>query len=147
MEQDYKAKRRRWSWNSSGKAKNTILLAKLNWRFHLEKSSLWVRVLSQKYRSQGRSSRNQANQISCSLTWAAIKKGEAIFKKGSKWIVGRVCRLSLWFVKWLEKGTLRSLILDLLNKGKEKYWTQRCYQLIWLESREYFLLFSDPNPP
>ena len=108
------------------KPKNIVLLAKLNWRFHLEKSSLWVRVLSQKYRSQSRSSRNQVNPISCSLTWVAIKKEEAIFKKGSKWIAGRVCGLSLWLDKWLEKGTLRSLIFGPLSKGKEKNQTQRC---------------------
>ena len=102
------------------KPKNIVLLAKLNWRFHLEKSSLWVRVLSQKYHSQSRSSRNQVNPISCSPTWVAIKKEEAIFKKGSKWIARRVCGLSLWLDKWLEKGTLRSLILGPLNKGKEK---------------------------
>ena len=129
------------------KPKNTILLVKLNWRFHLEKSSLWVRVLSQKYHNQSRSSRNQSNPISCSPTWATFKKEEAIFKKGSKWIAGRVCELSLWFDKWLEKGTLRSLILGPLNKGKEKNQTQRCCWLLWLKSREYFLLFSNPNPP
>lgn len=33
----------------AAKPKNTALLAKLNRRFHFEKSSLWVRVLSKKY--------------------------------------------------------------------------------------------------
>ena len=32
------------------KLKNTALLAKLNWRFHSEKSFLWVKVLTNKYR-------------------------------------------------------------------------------------------------
>lgn len=32
------------------KPKDTALLAKLNWRFKTEKYSLWVRVLSHKYR-------------------------------------------------------------------------------------------------
>ena len=32
----------------AAKPKNTALLAKLNWRFNSEKSSLWVRVLSKK---------------------------------------------------------------------------------------------------
>ena len=119
-------------------------MAKLNWRFHLEKSSLWVRVFSQKYYSQSKSSRNQANPISCSPTWATIKKGEAIFKKGSKWIARRVCRLSLWFDKWLEKGTLRSLISGPLNKVKEKIRLKHVASFFGWNLENIFYSFSTP---
>ena len=39
----------------AAKPKNTALLAKLNWRFKTEKTTLWVRVLSKKYRGQKKS--------------------------------------------------------------------------------------------
>ena len=37
MEQDYKAKRRRWSWNSSGKAKKHYLIGKAQLEVPLRK--------------------------------------------------------------------------------------------------------------
>ena len=99
----------------ASKLKNTALLAKLNWRFHSEKSSLWVRVLTNKYRGQGRLPRSATAFSSCSSTWASLKKGEEIFSKGSKWIAGKNNLLSLWFDKWHKKGTFRSLIEGPLN--------------------------------
>lgn len=45
----------------AAKPKNTALLAKLNWRFHTKKSSLWVRVLSKKYRGQRGRTRSLAS--------------------------------------------------------------------------------------
>lgn len=54
------------------KGRNIALLAKLNWRFHLEGETLWARVLKNKYCSQLRvRSRNQDNlpQI-----WTSMKK-------------------------------------------------------------------------
>ena len=54
----------------AAKPKNTALLAKPNWRFNSEKSSLWVRVLSKKYLKQRRGFRTQeAYQL-------AVKKDE-----------------------------------------------------------------------
>ena len=101
------------------KPKNTAILVKLNWRFHFEKSSLWAKVLAQKYHNQRRVSRTQVNPISCSPTWTALKKGKDKFNKGSKWIASRDSELSLWFDKWLDKGMLRSLISGPLNKGEK----------------------------
>ena len=89
----------------AAKPKNTALLTKLNWRFHAEKSSLWVRVLSNKYCRQGSNPRSRIIYSSYSPTWAGLKK-EDIFSKGSKWIAGKNNLLSLWFDKWLNIGTL-----------------------------------------
>lgn len=55
----------------------------------------------------------------CSPAWAGLKKGEATLLNGSKWIAGRNSYLSVQFDKWLNKGTLQSMILGLLNKVKE----------------------------
>ena len=103
----------------AAKPKNTSLLAKLNWRFHAEKSSLCVRVLANKYRRCGRTSRSSTSFSYCSPTWAGLKKWEDIFSKGFKWLAGKDSLLSLWFDKWLNTGTLRSLISGPLNKGEE----------------------------
>ena len=106
--------------NQAAKSKNTALLAKLNWRFKTEKSALWVRVLSHKYRGQRSRPINLLKTTSCSSTWAGIKKGEDIISKGAKWVVGKDSGLSLWFDKWLTKGTLRSCISGPLNRGEDK---------------------------
>lgn len=103
----------------AAKPKNIALLAKLNWRFHTEKSSPWVRVLSNKYRGQRRRTRSSACLPTSSPTWIGLKKGEATFLNGSKWTAGRNSSLSLWFDKWMNKGTLRSQIEGPLNKGEE----------------------------
>jgi len=58
----------------AAKPKNIALLAKLNWRFHAENSSLWVRVLTNKYRRRGRTSRSSTSFSYCSPTWAGLKK-------------------------------------------------------------------------
>ena len=68
----------------AAKPKNAALLAKLNWRFKTEKSSLWVRVLSHKYRGRRRRPTNLLNPTPCSSTWSGIKKGESIVSKGAK---------------------------------------------------------------
>lgn len=52
----------------AAKPKNTAILAKLNWRFHSEKSSLWVRVLTNKYRGQRRIPRSATTFSLCSST-------------------------------------------------------------------------------
>ncbi|KAL4613797.1 hypothetical protein ACB092_07G006600 [Castanea dentata] len=103
----------------AAKVKNVSNLAKLNWRLHAEPSSLWARVLSQKYCSLRRSS-NARSFKSCSTTWSAIRKGESVFKKRAKWVVGKDNKLSLKFDKWLDRGPLRSLIAGPLNRGEEQ---------------------------
>lgn len=102
------------------KPKNTTLLAKLNWRFKTKKSSLWVKFLSHKHCGQRRSTRNLLNFPFCSIIWSVIRKGEATFAKGFKWVAGKESGLSFWIDKWMDKGTLRSLIYGLLNRGEEK---------------------------
>ena len=103
----------------AAKPKNTALLAKPNWRFNSEKSSLWARVLSHKYRPQRRNAHSPLKNASCSPCWAVLRKGKATFYRGTKWIAGSTSRLSFWEDKWLNRGPLRSLISGPLNKGEE----------------------------
>ncbi|XP_075640276.1 uncharacterized protein LOC142612031 [Castanea sativa] len=81
--------------------------------------SLWVRVLSHKYQGQRSRPINLLKTTSCSSTWAGIKKGEAVVSKGAKRVAGKDSGLSLWFDKWLDKGTLRSRISGPLNREEE----------------------------
>ena len=62
----------------AAKPKNTALLAKLNWRFHTNKSSLWVRILSSKYQGRPKSS---VALPTCSTTWAGLKKRRGYLPK------------------------------------------------------------------
>ena len=50
----------------TAKGRNTALLAKLNWRFNIEKEALWARVLRQKYCSQRRINSANADKLQCS---------------------------------------------------------------------------------
>ena len=50
----------------SAKGRNTALLAKLNWRLHVEKEALWAKVLRKKYCNQRRINLANANKLSCS---------------------------------------------------------------------------------
>lgn len=76
-------------------------------------------MLNQKYRSHRRTSNPCTRIKPCSFAWLAIRKGEPVFNKGIKWIVGRDSNLSLWHDKWMDKGTLRSQIARPLNRGEE----------------------------
>ena len=101
----------------SAKERNTALLAKLNWLFHQEKDSLWVKVLSHKYSRRRR--QPLPNPKSCSPIWAALKKGKPIFKKGIKWIASKESELSFWHDKWLSDRPIRSLIAGHFRRNED----------------------------
>ena len=103
----------------AAKAKNVALLAKLNWRLKTETNSLWAKVLNYKYKVAGRVTNAHLKPRSCSNIWSVIRKGEAMFNRGSKWVVSRDSHLSRWNDKWLDKEPLRSLISSPLNHGEE----------------------------
>ena len=94
----------------SAKGKNIALLAKLNWRFHIESDALWAKVLKYKYCTRQRVNlRNEARLLS-SLIWKGLKKGEATFKQGIKWIPGHESNLNFWSNCWSNLGSIRALI-------------------------------------
>ena len=49
-----------------------------------------------------------------------MNKGRDICVKGSKWTVGCNSSLSFWNDKWLNIGTMRSLIEGPLNRGESE---------------------------
>lgn len=96
------------------KGRNTTLLAKLNWRLHLENNALWAKVLKLKYGAgQRTNSRNEA-KLPGSPIWRGLKKGEYVFKEGMKWILGHESKLNFWRDNWLDFGPLRSIIHGLI---------------------------------
>ena len=80
----------------SAKGRNQAFLAKLNWRFRVEKDALWVKVLNNKYCSNRRLNAKNWNRFPCSRTWKAMKMGGEVFNKGIRWISVRNNNLSLW---------------------------------------------------
>ena len=103
----------------AAKGRNVALLAKLNWRFHMERGKPWAEVLRMKYCNQRRVNTINANRLPCSQTWRAMKKGMKVFTKGSKWAIGRDSTLNLWQSYWTEMGPLRHLIQGPLLRGAE----------------------------
>lgn len=74
--------------------------------------------------------------------WAAIKKGESVFKKGMKWIAGKNSELSFWYDKWLGDGMLRSLIEGPFQRGEESLLLKDIVSAQFLEFRRLVLYSS-----
>ena len=104
----------------NAKGRNLSLLAKLNWRFHSEKDSLWSKVLRSKYCNRQRLDARNPAKLPYSRLWSAMKKGEDIFRKGTRWIVGRNSELSFWFDNWCSDGPLKSLVQGPLSLEEER---------------------------
>lgn len=67
-------------------------------------------MFKMKYCNQRRRVAVNANKLPCSSIWTAMKKGRDTFNKGSRWLVGKDSRLSVWHGNWTNGGTLRELI-------------------------------------
>ena len=78
------------------KGRNTILLAKLNWRFHGEKNASWASVLRLKYCNHQQVSLRNENKLPSSRVWKGLKRGKDIFRKGIRWIPGSDSSLDFW---------------------------------------------------
>ena len=99
----------------SAKGRNLTLAAKLCWRMETSENAGWAEVLKKKYRL-----RTQNRKGSKSCVWSAIKKGQPIFDKGSKWIIGNNSLLSFWHDRWLNEGMICSLVEGPLSRGEEE---------------------------
>lgn len=49
-----------------------------------------------------------------------MKKSSNVCEKGSKWIIGSNSNLSFWHDKWLNIGSVRSLIEGPLLRGEDR---------------------------
>ena len=72
----------------TAKGRNTVLLAKLNWRFHAKDKVLWAKVLRMKYCNTQRLNSRNASKLPSSRIWKRILRGEENFKKGIRWLPG-----------------------------------------------------------
>ena len=72
----------------SARGRNQALLAKLNWRFRMEKDALWAKDLRSKYCNSRRLHARAKDKLPCSRVWKAIQKGSDVFHKGIRWIPG-----------------------------------------------------------
>ena len=85
----------------AAKGRNNSLLAKLNWRFHTEKDTLWSQVLRQKYCNNRRVNASNVNRLPYSPIWRAMKRGMDTFNKGAMWMIGRDSTLNFWLDSWM----------------------------------------------
>ena len=105
----------------SAKGRNTALLAKLNWRLHVEKEALWAKVLRHKYCNQRSNSSINANKLRCSQIWKAVKKGRGTSNEGSMWTIGMDSKLSFWWDNWTGLGPLHYMIQGPLTRGADQW--------------------------
>ena len=92
------------------KPKNLSLLAKLNWRFNMEKDKDCVKVLHLKCSNPRRIGSN---------VWARLKHGNSILRQGIKQKLGANSTLNYWYDKWLTGGTIKGLIEGPLRRNEE----------------------------
>ncbi|KAK9986296.1 hypothetical protein SO802_031247 [Lithocarpus litseifolius] len=94
----------------SAKGRNSALLAKLNWRFHIEKEAQWAKVLRFMYYTRQRVNSRSESKHSSSPIWKGLKKSEAIFKERIKCVPGHESNLNFWADYWSNRGPIRSRI-------------------------------------
>uniref|UniRef100_A0A2N9HP80 Reverse transcriptase domain-containing protein n=1 Tax=Fagus sylvatica TaxID=28930 RepID=A0A2N9HP80_FAGSY len=92
------------------KPRNIALLAKLNWRLLQEKDALWAQTILAKYSPNGVMEVNKRLHRSGSSTWRGIKKGNAVFREGIRWVVNNGQCVSFWFDKWVGEKPIREVI-------------------------------------
>jgi ribonuclease HI len=92
------------------KPRNIALLAKLNWRLLQEKDALWAQTILAKYSPNGVMEVNKRLNRSGSSTWRGIKKGNAVFREGIRWVVNNGQCVSFWFDKWVGEKPIREVI-------------------------------------
>ena len=105
----------------SAKGRNIALLAKLNWRLHVEKEALCAKVLRHKYCNQRRTSSINADKLPCSQIWKVVMKGKGTFNEGSMWTIGRDSKLNFWWDNWTGLGPLRCMIQGPLTCGADQW--------------------------
>ena len=104
----------------TAKGRNLAYLSKLNWRFHSEKDSLWAQVIRKKYMSPRRIASSNEDSLPSSRSWKAMKKGMEVFKRGTRWSLGRESSLKFWHDNWTSNGPLRSIIHGPLTREEDE---------------------------
>ena len=67
-------------------------------------------MLRLKYCNHQRLNSRNSNKLSTSRVWKSLKKGEEIFKKGTRWFPGADSNLDFWQDNWAGIGPLRQAI-------------------------------------
>ena len=98
------------------KGRNTALLAKLNWRFHIEKNAPQAKVLKFKYCTRQRINFRNKEKLPMSLVWKGMKRGKEAFNKGVKWIPGHESYLNFQSDCWSNIGPIRPHIQGPLSQ-------------------------------
>ena len=99
---------------------NRAILVKLSWRALHQKESLWVRVLSNKYKESEGYGRK-------SFVWRSIEEGQKVVRKGVRWTVVNGVDVSFWKDVWLLEKPLvdmsrREILTGELHKKVRDYW-------------------------
>ena len=103
----------------TARAKNIVLLSKLNWRMYHEKNAPCAKVLLKKYCSSSRMRSRNPDKLPSSPNWKAISLGFPIFMKGICWGVGNGHGVSAWMDNWINGDSLRGMIEGPLRQGDQ----------------------------
>ena len=127
----------------SMKDRNLAILAILCWRLASVNGSPWAAMLSAKYLTPNRMTK-EGKKLPCSSIWTACKKGGPFYVKGLKWAVRNGEQINFWMDFWLQEGTLRGLIQRPLTWGEENI-TVRQYLDNETGGRAYNISFELPG--
>jgi hypothetical protein len=103
------------------KPRNKALLAKLNWRLHVEREALWAKTFRAKYWPDGPNSTIVPSHRYGSNNWRGIKLGHEVFEKGIRWVVNNGLSVSFWKDKWVGEKPIREIIQGPLTLEEENF--------------------------
>ena len=100
---------------------NKALLGKWLWRFGVEKTRLWRRVIALKFREEwgGWTSKLDRGVHGCGL-WRSIRMGWEVFSKNIRFEVGVGDRVTLWTDQWCGDSPLQLTFLVVYRIASNK---------------------------
>ncbi|XP_031103479.1 uncharacterized protein LOC116007017 [Ipomoea triloba] len=106
---------------------NNAYMAKLGWRLHNERDSLWARIMATKYANPGRRQAPSRGHANVSNAWKGMLAARHIVKKGKICLVRNGKTTKFWMDKWIDSHPLRvylcsQLSLPELYATADEYW-------------------------
>ncbi|XP_077215810.1 uncharacterized protein LOC143850444 [Tasmannia lanceolata] len=100
---------------------NRALLGKWLWRFGMEQSSLWVKVIGSKYGFlNGNWCSDDSYSKKCGNVWRNILRFKQRFEEGIQFKVYKGNRIKFWVDAWCSEEPLKTLFPDLFSATLKK---------------------------
>lgn len=117
------------------RVRNQSLMMKWLWKLAADEQSLWTKVVTEKYGTEGKWTTKSVRSPYDASLWKSIRNLWPKLINKSKFKVGNGRKISLWDDNWLGQGLLKDLFPDIysLNQQQEvilhEAWTNQGWNL------------------